>query len=117
MIITLPNCRGKEFSEPMDFDLKRTWLDFQINILSTDNLQCGSQIFSMLCCITGFVVPNMTKDNHAFIFKGHGVKEDEGTNVLLKHSVTSLEQSKTNTQRKIAFIPGHEFCCLSRNIF
>jgi hypothetical protein len=73
-----------------------------------DNLQCGSQIFSMLRCITGFVVPNMTKDNHAFIFKCHGVKKDEGTKVLLKHSVTSLKQSKTNTQREIAFLPGHE---------
>jgi hypothetical protein len=40
------------------------------------------------------MVPNITKDNHAFIFMGHGVKEDEGTRVLLKHSVTSLQESK-----------------------
>jgi hypothetical protein len=59
----------------------------------------------------------MTKDNHAFIFKGHGVKEDEGTKVLLKHSVTSLHESKNNTQRETAFLAGQEFCCLSRNIF
>jgi len=45
------------------------------------------------------------------------VSRNEGNRVLLKHSVTSLQESKNNTQRETAFLAGYEFCCLSRNIF
>lgn len=99
MIITLPNCGGKKVLWTIGLWSKRMRLDFQNNILSTNNLQSGIQIFSMWCCITGLVVPSNTKDNYALIFKGHGVKEDEGNRVLLKHSVTSLQESKNNMQR------------------
>lgn len=117
MITTLLNCGGKKVLWTTGLWFKRMRLHFQNNILSTNNLQSGIQIFSMWCCTTGLVVSNITKDNPAFIFKGHGVNEDEGNNLLLNHSVTYLQESKNNTQRETAFLAMHELCCLSINIF
>jgi len=78
----------------------------------------------MRCCVTGFVVPNISMDHDVFISKGnqsifHGVitLKSEGNIILhtvIKHLPSATVPEHSNIQRYTSFLPKTDMlstCC------